>query len=121
MNPNPWDWRALAGLAALAVVIGAGVAYCDNHGDDPVTTDPCVGAAYVLQAAPARATKNSSSKNGDRPPANVHKAPSPAVTKSTPKAARPATTATARPSAATTTPGHRHRPHGDIDLDLDGC
>ncbi|MFF0092777.1 hypothetical protein ACFYSF_22830 [Streptomyces canus] len=119
MSPDPWNARSLAGLAAVAVLVGVLTAYCQHQEDDPVTTDPCVGAAYAISAAPAGRTP-SSRKNVDRPSANLHKAPrtTPSVRKAPP---RPSATAVVRPSKSTT-PSHGggHR-HVDIDLDLEGC
>lgn len=109
MSPNPWNLRALVGLAALAVVIGVGVAYCDNHDEAQAPADPCAGVAYAVPAGPVQATKTSSSKNGDRSPARVSKEPRPAATK-----------AVVSPSPSKSHRGG-HRPHVDIDLDLDGC
>ncbi|MDQ1018810.1 hypothetical protein [Streptomyces afghaniensis] len=106
MNPNPWNPRALVGLAALAIVIGVGVAYCDNHDEAQAPADPCAGVAYAIPAGPVQATKTASRKNGDRPPARASKEPRPAAT------------------AAVTPPPNRsssHRPRHEIDLDLDGC
>ncbi|MFI9418005.1 hypothetical protein [Streptomyces werraensis] len=94
MTPNPWNARTLVGLAALAVVIGLGAAYCENHDQAPAA-DPCSPAAYAVPAAP-QGTK-SSTRKADPAPAPASKKPQP-------------------------TPTHRgHRPHIDIDLELDGC
>lgn len=108
MNPNPWNPRALVGLAALAILLGVGAAYCDHRGDGDAPADPCTGVAYALPAGPIQGTKTSSSsrKNGDTPP-RVSKEP------------RPAATAAAKPSPSATS--HRPRNHIDLDLDLDGC
>ncbi|MEU6595052.1 hypothetical protein ABZ923_38645 [Streptomyces sp. NPDC046881] len=107
MSPNPWSPRALIGLAALVIVFGVGVAYCDNHDQAQAPADPCADVAYALPAGPIQGTKSSSSsrKNGDAPPARVSKDP------------RPAATAVAKPSPSTSS----HRPRSHIDLDLDGC
>ncbi|KQW13584.1 hypothetical protein [Streptomyces sp. Root369] len=109
MSPDPWNAKTLAGLAALAILIGLGTAYCQHLGDDPVTTDPCVGAAYAVPAAPAATKRSSSSRKHPAPPSAVRKAP------------RPSATAVVRPSASQSSSGHGHRPHVDIDVDLDGC
>ncbi|MGV9913432.1 hypothetical protein [Streptomyces tendae] len=110
--------RNLVGVAALAVLVGTGVAACQHRDDAPAPTDPCVGTAYVVQAASTKPTRNSTgSKNGDRPPADLRKPPRTAPLATASKTPRP--TATGR--ASSFPHGHGHPPHVDIDLELDGC
>ncbi|GGQ49592.1 hypothetical protein GCM10010250_21400 [Streptomyces althioticus] len=94
MSPNPWNARTLVGLAAVAVVIGLAAAHCENHDQAPAA-DPCSPAAYALPAA-LHGTKSSTRKTGPAPP-HASKTPQPTPTH------------------------HGHRPHIDIDLELDGC
>ncbi|MFI2434734.1 hypothetical protein [Streptomyces sp. NPDC018693] len=110
MSTDPWNPRTIAGLAALAILLGLGVAYCGDRDQAQSPADPCAAVAYAVPAGPVQATKTSSSssrKNGDRPPARVSKEP------------RRAATATAPPSPSASS--HRPRNHIDLDLDLDGC
>lgn len=105
--------KVLAGAAGLAILIGLGVAACQHQDDDVPPADSCDGMAYAVPAVPVQGTKPSSSKkNLDKAPPPVRRQPRTTVSK------RPASTPT-----VTATGTHRsgHRPHVDIDLDLDGC
>ncbi|MFF3654983.1 hypothetical protein [Streptomyces olivochromogenes] len=105
--------RVLAGAAGLAILIGLGVAACQHQDDDVPPADSCDGIAYAVPAGPVQGTKPSSSKkNLDKAPAPVRRQPRTTVSK------RPASIPTV---TATVTHRPGHRPHGDIDLDLDGC
>ncbi|MDX3345977.1 hypothetical protein PV387_23095 [Streptomyces sp. ME02-6987-2C] len=112
--------KTLVAAAAVAVLVGTGVAACQHRDDVPVTTDPCVGTAFAAQAPPAKPTKSASgNKNGDRPPADLRKPPRAAPSATRSKA--PRATANSRPSTSSPLHGHGHLPHVDIDLELDGC
>ncbi|MYR58875.1 hypothetical protein GTY54_22415 [Streptomyces sp. SID625] len=108
--------RALVGGAAVAILLGLTVSFC-QHRDIAPAPSGCDG---VVSAVPVRATRPGSSsmsrKNIDPPPSRLRKdPPRPVVTKTaTP---RPVVT----PSKART--GHGHHPDHeiDVDLDLDGC
>lgn len=107
--------RLLVGAAALAVLLGIGVAACQNQDDGP-PADPCAGVAYAIPAGPIEGTKPSSRKNLNPPSSRVRKDPPRAVVtkKATP---RPV------PSVSKSRTSHGHHPHHEIDLDvdLDGC
>lgn len=122
--------QVLVGAAALAVLIGAGVAAC-QHQDDGASADPCTGVAYAIPAGPVEGTRSPgrsssmSRKNLDPPPRpQIRKDPPRSVTKTptrqpvVPPHHQPAVT----PPKAHTAHSH-HQPHHDIDLDvdLDGC
>lgn len=118
-GPSP---RVLVGAAALAVLIGAGVAAC-QHQDDGPPADPCTGVAYAIAAGPVEGTRSPdrsspmSRKNLDPPPRpQIRKDPPRPVTKT------PTRQPLVTPSKAHTAHSH-HQPHHDIDLDvdLDGC
>lgn len=90
--------RTYAVAAVLAILAGAGVAYCQHQGDAPAPVD-CSNVAY---AVPAATKTKSTSKRTDTPPRReVRKDP------------RPVTSPSSSPP--------RRRTHIDLDLDMDGC
>ncbi|MGY3199809.1 hypothetical protein [Streptomyces sp. TE5632] len=107
MKPGRTDRRLLAGAAALAVLLG--VAFCEHQDEDPPAPS-CAAIAPAAQAGPTQRSGSSSrDKNTDRPPARFSKEPRPEAPVKRP----------AHPSKSRT--AHGHRPHVDIDLELDGC
>lgn len=98
--------RAYAATAALAILAGAGVAYCQHQGDDPAAPVDCAGVAY---AVPAATKTKAPARRADTAPREVRKEPR----------------AKASPSAAAVSPSPSSSPrrhnHIDLDLDLDGC
>lgn len=96
--------RAYAAAAVLAVLAGAGVAYCQHQGDDPAAPVECAGVAYAVPAV----TKTKSTRT-DTAPREVRKEPR----------------VKASPSAAAVSPSPSSSPrrhnHIDLDLDMDGC
>lgn len=104
--------RAYAAAAVLAVFAGAGVAYCQHHGDDPAAPVDCAGVAFAVPAGTKTKTKDPG-KPADSAPREVRKEPR-AKASSSAAAVRPSTS----PSSSSSPRRHNHI---DLDLDLDGC
>lgn len=96
--------RLLVGAAALSILLGLSVAYCDHRGDGE-DLGPCAGVAYAVPAA----TKT---PKGNPPPRReVWKEPHREERRQDVRKTSP------QPSASSSA----RRNHIDLDLDMDGC
>ena len=96
--------RLLVGAAALSILLGLSVAYCQNYGGGE-DLGPCAGVAWEAPAA----TKT---PKGDPPPRReVRKDPHREERRQDVRKASP------QPSASSSA----RRNHIDLDLDMDGC
>lgn len=98
--------RLLIGAAALSILLGLSVAYCDHRGDGE-DLGPCAGVAYAVPAA----TKTKTPKGDPPPRREARKDPQREERRQDVRKASPA------PSASSSA----RRNYIDLDLDMDGC
>ncbi|MFM9590782.1 hypothetical protein ACKI16_29770 [Streptomyces scabiei] len=106
--------RLLTAAAALSILIGAGVAYCQHQEDGPSGPEPvdCVG---VMWAAPPPAPPR-------RPDFRKDPGPPRREARREPRGERRAPTArTTRPAPLASASPRARGPRADIDVEFGGC